>query len=150
MEGQILNRLNHRKIHQVAMDKAQKTLWIIFGAFAITFLFGLVPRSDNEFQFIPFSTIEMTLRSYIYYACEHIRWLILIYAINELSEVVFPEYKLYFNLVFFGFICFFVDFILTYHGTLFYIFGFGVSFPYIIATGLFLLPLVARFKNRQL
>lgn len=102
-----------------------------FIAFALTFVYKVFPQTNVlRNDLIPFRPDKwISLEGHAYYACEHLRWVIVSYLLYYCSET----YKLELRFFFILFMGFFVDYMLYYNGTLFNFYFIPVSYSLVMA-----------------
>lgn len=104
-------------------------LILSFFAYAIGYIYLLLPYTNNPIHLIPFrSDIELSLESHVYYMCERVRMIVFFYIVWYCSEHYSKELRTFFFLS----VGYFVDYVLFYNGTLFYIWMIPISYTLIM------------------
>lgn len=106
-----------------------KVLILSLFAFAIGYIYLLLPGANVLRGLIPFRPdIQLSIESHVYYMCERLRYIVFAWIILELSDKYRKELALFFWLN----VGFFLDYVLYYNGTLFYIVWLPVSYSLIM------------------
>lgn len=109
-----------------------------FIAFALTFVYKVFPQTNVlRNDLIPFRPDKwISIEGHCYYACEHLRWVIVSYLFYYCSETYKGElenYRLQLRFFFILFMGFLIDYMLYYNGTLFTFYFIPVSYSLVMA-----------------
>ncbi len=106
-----------------------KVLILCFIAYALGFMYLLLPYTNQLKHFIPFrKDIELSLESHVYYMCERVRMCVFFFLVCRVSEHYTKELTLFFWLS----IGYLIDYALFYNGTLFNVWIIPVSYTLIM------------------
>jgi hypothetical protein len=126
------------------MKREIKVMIFFYVGFMVTYAFLLLPEDESVAKQIPFSDVEMSMRSHVYYISERFRWILMVSAAWYYIEA----YRHYFDGFFVLSCVYLADYLLFYHGPLFRILGFPVSYTLFMGIGMTFLITHAIWKSK--